>query len=569
MATGPRFRSLSPEEEERRLGLLQIILIGQAVGAALIGLAVIAVWYFNPSPLTFITIFPPWLALPICAFAYWLARRKRLYLATYVYIIATVFLVASGIYLVGGAQGPMAYFFIWFILVAGMLIDVRAAFEVAALVTAIYLFFALGELGGWIVPPMDVYQRVAEYIFPGFAMLLFWLVALLTRLFSGSLQSALDKARQLTAELQAHREELEEQVALRTADLERRAVQIQVAAEVARDATAVLDVEALMRTTVERIGERFGFYHVGIFLLDEGGEYAVLRAASSEGGKRMLARGHKLKVGEEGIVGYVAETGRPRIALDVGEDAAWFDNPDLPHTRSEMALPLKVRGRVIGVLDVQSTQEAAFKEEDIPVLQLLADQLATALENARLFAQARSSLEELSRLYQAMTGEAWRRFTTSWPDLRRFQRGADAVPEEAWRDLFAQARSQGQPVRGFWENGEGGWYLLAVPVRLRNVPIGVVGFHRPQEAGEWRREEIVFAESLAERVALSLENVRLFEEAQRRAQREQWISQVTARMQRSLDLETVMRAAVREIGQAIGAAKVQLRLRTDGLEQEG
>ncbi|RMF37540.1 MAG: GAF domain-containing protein, partial [Chloroflexi bacterium] len=195
--------------------------------------------------------------------------------------------------------------------------------------------------------------------------------------------------------------------------------------------------------------------------------------------------------------------------------------------------------------------------------------LATALENARLFVQARSSLEELSRLYQTMTGEAWRQFTASQPDLRRFQRGADVVPEEAWRDLFAQARSQGQPAKGFWEDGEGGWHLLAVPVRLRNVPIGVVGFHRPQEVGEWRGEEIAFAESLAERVALSLENVRLFEEAQRRAQREQWISQVTARMQRSLDLETVMRAAVREIGQAIGATRVQLRLRTDGLEQEG
>ncbi|RMF30629.1 MAG: hypothetical protein D6759_11545, partial [Chloroflexi bacterium] len=290
---------------------MRIILIGQAIGAALIGLVVIAVWYFNPSPLTFITIFPPWIDLPICALAYGLARRGRFYTATYFYIVTTILLVTSGIYLVGGAQGPMAYFFVWFILAAGMLIDVRAAFEIAALVTVIYLVFALGELGGWLVPPMEVYRQVADYIFPAFALLLFWLVALLTRLFSGSLQSALDKTRRLAAELSTHREELEAQVAQRTADLERRAVQLQVAAEVARDATGVLDVEALMRTTVERIGERFGFYHVGLFLLDEAGEYAVLRAASSEGGQRMLARGHKLKVGEEGIVGYVAGTGKP------------------------------------------------------------------------------------------------------------------------------------------------------------------------------------------------------------------------------------------------------------------
>ncbi len=126
--------------------------------------------------------------------------------------------------------------------------------------------------------------------------------------------------------------------------LQRRAIQLQTAAEVSRDASAVRDLPELLNRIVTLIRDRFGFYHAGIFLLDDAQEYAVLQAASSEGGRRMLARGHRLTVGETGIVGYVTGTGEARIALDVGEDAAFFDNPDLPATRSEMALP-RVRGQ--------------------------------------------------------------------------------------------------------------------------------------------------------------------------------------------------------------------------------
>jgi len=146
---------------------------------------------------------------------------------------------------------------------------------------------------------------------------------------------------------------LEQQVAARTRDLERRAVQLEAAAEVARDAAAIRDVDQLLDETVRLISERFGFYHAGVFLVDDTREYAILRAASSEGGRRMLERGHKLAVGKVGMVGYVTGTGEPRIALDVGQDAVHFVNPDLPETRSEMTLPLRVRGEVIGALDVQ------------------------------------------------------------------------------------------------------------------------------------------------------------------------------------------------------------------------
>ena len=149
---------------------------------------------------------------------------------------------------------------------------------------------------------------------------------------------------------------LEQRVAERTQALERRAIQLQAAADVGGTAARLRDLDELLRQVTRLISQRFGFYHVGIFLLDERGEYAVLRASNSEGGQRMLTRGHKLKVGQVGIVGYVTGAGEARIALNVGEDIQYFNNPDLPTTQSEMALPLIVGGRILGALDIQSSQ---------------------------------------------------------------------------------------------------------------------------------------------------------------------------------------------------------------------
>ncbi len=201
----------------------------------------------------------------------------------------------------------------------------------------------------------------------------------------------------LHEQVQRHAEELEQRVAGRTAELERRTVQLQVAAEVARDATTARDVGELLNRAVNLIRERFGFYHAGIFLVDERGEYAVLRAATGEVGRQMLERGHKLKVGEVGIVGYAASTGQPHIAPAVDADTVHFKNPLLPETRSEMALPLKVGERVIGALDVQSVQESAFDEDEVAVLQIMADQLAVVIEKARLFERTQAALEERLR----------------------------------------------------------------------------------------------------------------------------------------------------------------------------
>jgi len=176
------------------------------------------------------------------------------------------------------------------------------------------------------------------------------------------------------------------------ADLERRSNQLQTAAQVSHAAVGILDPEELIQQVVDLVEERFGLYYVGLFLVDRAGEWtgepgkwAVLRAGTGEAGQQMLSAGHRLAIGGDSMIGWCVANRQARIALDVGEEAVRFDNPYLPETRSEMALPLVARGQVVGAMSVQSQAEAAFNQEDIAVLQTMADQVANAIENAHLF----------------------------------------------------------------------------------------------------------------------------------------------------------------------------------------
>jgi hypothetical protein len=237
------------------------------------------------------------------------------------------------------------------------------------------------------------------------------LLGVISWLSSSSLENAFKEARRNASALTETNRELEasrDMLQARTDDLVRRARYLEATARVARDAAWVLDLQDLLSRVTTLVSERFGFYHVGIFLLDPSGGWAVLRAASSEGGQRMLAGGYRLRVGEGRMVGYVTDRGEPRIALDVRPDVALFDTPDLPDTRSEMALPLQARGEIIGALDVQSKDPEAFSDEDVAVLQTLADQVAVAISNARLFQQVDESLEAERRAYGKASRDAWR-----------------------------------------------------------------------------------------------------------------------------------------------------------------
>lgn len=460
----------------------------------------------------------------------------------------------------GGVRDPSLTGYFLVIAIASLLLGGRAATIFGLLSVLATLGMLYAEISGAIAAAIRASAGLIELIV---LVTTLGLTTLLLRFAGRSIREGFGRARRYAAELEGQREWLEQTVKERTLDLARRARYLAATAEVARDAASVLDLQELLSRTAALVSERFGFYHTGIFLLDPAGEWAVLRAASSEGAQRMLARGHRLRVGQEGIVGYVTAQGQPRIALDVGADAVFFDNPDLPDTRSEMALPLQARGEIIGALDVQSTEPEAFSDEDAAVLQTLADQLAMAISNVRLFQQAQESLEAERQAYGEISREAWGQMARGRPDwgYRCDPQGVHPV-ESAWRPEMVRARQTGQIV------SDGG-RTVAMPVKIRDQVVGVVRFRKPSGAGEWTADEVTLVETLTEQLSVALESARLHQGAQRRAARERLIGEITGHVRETLDMETMLKTAVQQMRQALGLPEVVVRLATRPVGEGG
>ena len=369
--------------------------------------------------------------------------------------------------------------------------------------------------------------------------------------------SALSQEQQLTSTLESERTNLEERIAERTEVVTRRARYLAASAVVASEAAGVIeDPGELLRRVVDLISEQFGFYHTGLFLNDGTGEWTELKAASSEGGQNMLARSHRLLIGSQGIVGYVALRGSPRTALDVGNDVVFFDNPDLPDTRSEIALPLMVRGEVIGVLDVQSTESQALDEEDIAVLQSLADQVALAISNARLYTLAQESIEAERRLRGALSREGWRDLLISEQNLNaRSTASGVSSGGENWTPEMGTALQSVTPVVDKETQKR-----IAIPLRVSGQTIGVVAACKSPDAERWSGEEVNLLNTLTDQLNAAVERVRLYRQAQLIALRQRTITEVGARMRASLQLETMLQTAAREIREALDLGDVEIRL---------
>jgi PAS domain S-box-containing protein len=355
------------------------------------------------------------------------------------------------------------------------------------------------------------------------------------------------------------------------AKLQRRALQLRAAAEVARDATTAQDLDELLSQAANLVRDRFGFYHAGIFLVDEQGEYAILTAASGRAGQAMLEHGYKLRVSETDVVGCVTRRGQPRIALDVGTDAVQFKNPYLPDTRSELALPLKAGGQVIGVLDVQSQQPSAFDAEDVQVLQIVADQLAVSIQNLRLLREMQQTVRELEVAYGRYTRRSWGTFAQGSNRSRgyRYRRlGIEPAVEQS--SEAREAMQRGQSIittlrpdtaavsSAAQDNGQPVISSLAVPIKLRGQTVGVLNLRFEEETVA--QETVSMVEEIAERLALVLENARLMQEAQSLVSREQRINLISSQVRSSISLDTILQNTVRELGRALGASRTFIQL---------
>jgi GAF domain-containing protein/HAMP domain-containing protein len=336
--------------------------------------------------------------------------------------------------------------------------------------------------------------------------------------------------------------------------IEARTEQLRASADVGRTAVSVLEPDELLRRVVNLITDRFGFYYTAVFIIDSSGRHAILREATGEAGRILKQRGHQLEVGGQSMVGYVTEHQKARIALDVGEEAVRFANPLLPDTRSEIALPLVVGDRVLGALDVQSTQEAAFDEASAAVLQSMADQIAIAWNNALSYTHS-EAIARRSRALFAASREVGRLQADLAETIRATLRAAANILDyECWRVLtFNEIRTtlisiaahnwpdaekaldvQAQPdhpliysvqrdtelfIRGTDDvrlhslqmaDLRG---LICVPIKARDTIVGALAFGRTH-GSELTDDDLEVGRSLASLVAVAFENSNLVETTQ-------------------------------------------------------
>ncbi len=359
----------------------------------------------------------------------------------------------------------------------------------------------------------------------------------------------------MTEQLRVFIGSLERRVEERTRGLE-------AVAEVSRATTSVLDPDRLLPRVVNLVQERFSFYYVGLFLVDEARRYAVLRAGTGEAGRAMLAQGWQLAVGMGSMIGQCVASGKPMIRQRTGDTVARFENPFLPDTRSEMALPLRYGGRVIGAMTVQSVEEAAFDEASIAILQNMADQVAVAVENARLFTETHVALERAQEVQRRYQGQAWRDYLKSRPARGYEWRGGalltlgNELPPGAQQVLQQRAAAIDEKT-------------LLLPIVQGDQVIGLLGFESEDGRKTWSADEVALIESLSEQLMLAAETQRLLDETQRRAAREQLSREVTAEMRRSLDVTTVLRTAIRQLQESLNLTEAEVWIETATSGGEG
>ena len=353
------------------------------------------------------------------------------------------------------------------------------------------------------------------------------------------------------------RHEIAEMVQGLSLSISERERDISATQDIGHFAVAQRDLQHLIDRVVNLIADRFAnIYHAQIFLLDDEGRYAVLRASTGEAGAALLARGHRLEVGSRSVIGQVTGLGQVVVARDIGASEIHRRNEFLPDTRAELAVPLRVGERVIGALDVQSFQRDTFSADQIRVLEIMADQIAIAIENARLYQETQRRATDEERRQRALTRYAWRQYLY---DQRAASLESAAGQHSGKMDLDSlrqAAAERGEAVVGAPSSHH--TIGFAVPIRLRGETLGAVAWE-VAEAG-FDHNKVLLAQELTDRLAISLENARLFTQSQRAAERERLVNEIGTRLTGQTDIDRILRTAVREVGQALRVPQVSVRL---------
>lgn len=483
----------------------------------------------------------------IC-FAGLVLLKKGYVRLTSVLLVSLIWFTSNGLAANGyGARDASFIVNFAIVLMAGLLLGWQASLIITLSSAVSGFALAFAEQNKWIevvAYPVTSFARDVAFVF-GLNGVLIWL------LITG-LENALRRSRRHLKELESANNNLnfaQTELQARSADLltandqlENRTRKLHAIAEVTRTATALRDFDQLLSSITSIISNQLGYYHVAIFLLDEQKQYAILRSANTELGLRLLSQGYRLPVGQLGIVSSVAQTGQPRIALHAEEDKAFFEDYQLDQTQSELALPLKSGDEIIGVLDIQSHEVSDFTENDISTLSILADQVGIALQNALLFEASQKALREANIETLQASKRAWKDYTESI-QTKGFR--YDGIKSEPLKDQKQQSRES---------------EALLIPVQLRGQTIGRLRLNASDRSHVWSDDELLMVKATAERVALALESARLLDEAQKRATRESFLSEVATKLSTSFQLDSILRDTVQELGQTFKNSTVTFQL---------
>ena len=421
-------------------------------------------------------------------------------------------------------------------ILAALLIGFRAV-----VITTIMSILTIGVIGlgtqfGWLTVPFPANVTIGTgWVVSSLTIALASIgFGLGTNAMIGGLQRLVDERENLVDELKTERVSLEGRVEERTADIQRRLSQMRTAAEISNAIGLISDSKSLYQQVVDLIQSRMGLYYVGLFVVDDERKFAVLRAGTGEAGQTMLARGHRLQIGPGSMIGWCVANHQARIALDVGDEAVRFNNPYLPHTRSELALPILSRATVVGALTVQSAQAKAFDQNDIIVLQGIADGLAAAIENTHLVAELQQNLDELRSLNRDYLNQAW----------------SEVIDEKGAKTFY------------FEGSGSGNTSSVEFPILLREQNIAHLTLE--MDENHLSADEMAFLDAIATQTALALENARLVQETERRVVQEQKLNEMSARFSKTNDIESILRAAVEEFGRLPSVNEVSVELVVGG-----
>ncbi len=431
------------------------------------------------------------------------------------------------------------------ILMAGLLLSWQASLIVTAISIISGLLLAYAEQNGLIFVepyPATLFVQDMAFIFSLNAVLIYLLISGLESALKTSKNNLeqLSSAHAVLSSTQIELRHRSTELSVANEQLENRTTKLRAIAEVTQIAAAIRNFELLLPSITSMISNKLGYYHVGIFLLDEQKEFALLRSANTEGGAKMLSQHYRLPIGPIHLISSVAQSGQARIALQT--EKGFFSHPDLSETQSAIALPLKSGDQLLGVLDIQSIAANAFSEDDRSALSILANQVAIAIENALLYEESQQALQEAHIASLQASGRTWKAY-------------AETLETSGYRydGIRSEPLKNAQPAQKD-DNA------LLIPVQLRGQTIGRLRLKASNASRQWTEDELTIVKATAERVALALESARLLEEAQERATRETFLSDVAAKLSTSFQLDSILRDTVEELGQTLKHSTVTFQL---------